>query len=117
MSLEEHGAADVILVNKQDNAGFLDYHLLTSSTGRILWTNEDYTAIMSSDLAGNNIKQLQSNFKALGGIAVDWITGNVYYTDTVNNKIGVVNKLGTYHMPLIDTAQAATSIAVEPRKG
>ena len=73
---------------------------------------------MTSDLNGNNVRVLKKGVGRIGGISVDWITGNVYYTEPDINYIGVMHPAG-YHLQLSFSVAVSqpTSIAVDPRSG
>ncbi|XP_050452085.1 vitellogenin receptor isoform X1 [Cataglyphis hispanica] len=53
----------------------------------------------------------------LSGLAVDWITGNVYFTDEDNKYIGVCDSNGTYCTILINNQFKPNGIALLPTKG
>ncbi|XP_072743249.1 vitellogenin receptor isoform X2 [Anoplolepis gracilipes] len=53
----------------------------------------------------------------VAGIALDWITGNIYFTDMGNKYIGVCDTNGTYCTVLLYEKSKPNSIALLPTKG
>ncbi|KAL0116729.1 hypothetical protein PUN28_009973 [Cardiocondyla obscurior] len=53
----------------------------------------------------------------IGQIAVDWVTENIYFTDTNNDRIGVCNNNGTSCTVLINGLSSPLGIVVDPIKG
>ena len=114
LSLDTIPKRDVIMVEKQQSVDLVDYHL---STSRIIWTDSSSNSIMASDINGDDPRVLKAGLRSIGGIAVDWITGNVYYTDTTLNRIGVVSSKYDHLLSVKTIVTHPTSIAVDPRKG
>jgi len=48
---------------------------------------------------------------------VDWITQNIYFTDTGYNRIGVCKDDGTYCTILINDTDKPTGLALLPTHG
>lgn len=53
----------------------------------------------------------------ISGLAVDWITENIYFTDEDYNRIGVCNNDGTNCTILISGLNKPTGIALLPTRG
>ena len=52
------------------------------------------------------------------GIAVDWIYGNIYWTDTGNDRVEVSRQDGSFRKTIIDTdLDEPRAIAVDPNEG
>ena len=115
VSLDLSTKYDVVLVEKQQSVDLVDYYL---RTGLIVWTDNSSNSIMASDMNGDGVRVLKTGLRSIGGMAVDWITGNVYYTDPFANRIGVVSSNNYDIILSINTVLTQpTSIAVDPRQG
>ena len=115
ISLDLDNSPTTLLISNQQSINFVDYDL---GSNTIVWTDNSTNAIMTSDLSGNDIRVLKKGMGRIGGIAVDWITGNVYYTEPDTNYIGVMHPAGFYlQLSFSLILNRPTSIAVDPRYG
>ena len=61
---------------------------------------------------------VKENIKTPDGIAVDWLYGNIYWTDTGNDRVEVSKQDGSYRKTIIDTdLDEPRAIAVDPNEG
>ena len=96
------------------NAAALDYDAID---GYIYWTNTINGTISRSTLKGGT-KVILSGLVNPEGLAVDWITRNIYYTDDGINIIGMVTFDGNYSIVIInEDLQSPREIAIDPEQG
>ena len=92
----------------------LDYDAVTRS---IYWTDRINGTIMHSTINGRS-EVVFSGLSNPEGLAVDWITHNIYGTDADLNVIYVVSFDGRYNAVLInDSLLEPREIAVDPVNG
>lgn len=77
---------------------------------------EDET-IVKGIIGGKHEVIVTGGLGKVTSLAVDWITGNIYFTDESNKHIGVCNSNGTYCTVLIIEQSNPTSIALLPTSG
>lgn len=90
----------LIIVPMQIAIG-LDYDC---ANDKIYWTDIEKRShsLYFANGDGSNITKIwEEGLFSPEGIAVDWTTGNVYYTDSGTDKIGVVSGDGQWHKVLI----------------
>lgn len=51
------------------------------------------------------------------GMALDWVAGNLYWTDSTNGVIKVARKTGAYQMTVLENLTHPVGIAVHPGRG
>ena len=69
---------------------------------RIYWTDTNNGTISASTLHGQTTVVL-SGLLDPRGLAVDWITSNVFYTDAGLQEIGVTSADGTYRVVIVNS--------------
>ncbi|XP_032678623.1 vitellogenin receptor-like [Odontomachus brunneus] len=83
----------------------------------IYWSTKD-KKIMKATKNGKREYILITGLDEVSDIAVDWITGNIYFTDKGNMNIGVCDNNGTYCTILINgKTKKPTAIALLPTNG
>uniref|UniRef100_A0A8C7TIE2 EGF-like domain-containing protein n=1 Tax=Oncorhynchus mykiss TaxID=8022 RepID=A0A8C7TIE2_ONCMY len=104
----------------------MDLHV---KTNRIYWTNwhtgriSSYELPSSSPNGNNNRHRRQSDSRIPGlkmprGIAVDWVAGNIYWTDSGRDVIEVAQISGQHRKTLISgMIDEPYAIVVDPQRG
>lgn len=83
----------------------------------IYWSDSANGTILRSTIDGQS-EVVLSDLLNPEGLAVDWISHNVYYTDDSLNVIGVVSFDGKYNVVLINKGlHQPREIAVDPVNG
>ncbi|EMP37955.1 Low-density lipoprotein receptor-related protein 1B [Chelonia mydas] len=76
------------------------------------------TASSSPDVASNRLLLRETELNDVQQMAIDWLTGNLYFVDHVSDRIFVCNHNGTVCITLIDLdLQNPKAIAVDPTSG
>ena len=92
----------------------VDYN---SADQRVYWTDADNGTISASTLHGQTTVVL-SGLLDPRGLAVDWITSNVFYSDAQLLQIGVTSADGTYSIVIVDSnLEQPGNIALNPAAG
>ena len=92
----------------------VDYNALDE---RLIWTDVRQGSILSSTFDGQ-IATVLTGLVDPRGLAVDWITGNIFYSDAGAQVIGVVTADGAYHAVLVNSSlNEPGSMAVNPTAG
>uniref|UniRef100_A0A4W5QI25 LDL receptor related protein 1 n=1 Tax=Hucho hucho TaxID=62062 RepID=A0A4W5QI25_9TELE len=104
----------------------MDLHI---KTNRIYWTNwhtgriSSYELPSSSSSPNNNRNRRQSDSRIPGlkmprGIAVDWVAGNIYWTDSGRDVIEVAQISGQHRKTLVSgMIDEPYDIVVDPQRG
>ncbi|XP_077987906.1 low-density lipoprotein receptor-related protein 5-like [Glandiceps talaboti] len=78
--------------------------------------NDSYIKVFSLEHGGEPVKLIQTG--EVTGIAVDWLSSNLYWTDLTNKHIGVSKLDGSYKMILLEKDVVhPTAIVVNPHEG
>ncbi|XP_029163122.1 LOW QUALITY PROTEIN: vitellogenin receptor [Nylanderia fulva] len=80
-------------------------------------TEDNIQTIVKGIVGGKHEAIVTAGLHTLTGIAVDWITGNIYFTDEGNNHIGVCDNNGTSCTILISEQSKPSGIALLPTSG
>jgi low density lipoprotein receptor-related protein 5/6 len=84
---------------------------------RFYWTDEANGTISASTLDGQTTVVLKG-LSDPRGLAVDWITSNVFYSDVKLRQIGVTSADGTYSVVIVDSdLDKPGTIALDPAAG
>lgn len=87
-------------------------------TQQIYWTDAIHDAIYVDDLQGGNRSQLVKGLASAHGLAVDWVSRLLYFTDEDLSVVGVASLDGRHVMVLIDhDLQLPRPIALDPQQG
>ncbi|XP_015924680.1 very low-density lipoprotein receptor isoform X1 [Parasteatoda tepidariorum] len=89
-------------------------------TGTIYWCDNIEEAIKSVPVnSGSPVNTIVSqDLGTIDGIAVDWIYGHIYWSDTVGNVIEVADKNGKMRKTIInDNLDEPRAIVVDPLEG
>ncbi|ESO00804.1 hypothetical protein HELRODRAFT_175287 [Helobdella robusta] len=110
ISLDTTAFADQIInieyINKDSKVVAADYDPIYE---KIYWTDLKTRAIYRSNLNGSSAEMLlRTNVYEPEGIAVDWLSGNFYWTDAAANKIELVK------IPASDRSERSNLKFVEP---
>ncbi|XP_052256418.1 nidogen-1-like [Dreissena polymorpha] len=85
---------------------------------KFYWTDVKHGRISRADLNGFNKDVVINGFSSPEGLAVDWMSRNLYVTDSTLDLVAVVNMNGTYRKTLINTElRDPRSIVVSPMQG
>ncbi|XP_061188817.1 uncharacterized protein LOC133196991 [Saccostrea echinata] len=107
--------------------------IVTKENGRLLglaadWRNQKIyysdvssngAGIYESDLQGNNAKKLPIQYPDMEpvGLAVDWVYGHLYWTDTVYRSVMMSNLDGTGRITIVtENLIIPRGIAVDPKR-
>lgn len=95
-----------------------------SKTKSIFWADSQTNEVKRSELLGNNIDTIiDVIIESPSGLALDWISGNIYVTSALQSKTGKIyisNLNGEYISLLMDSShmiRSPKSIAVHPVLG
>jgi SHS2 domain-containing protein len=84
----------------------------------IYWSDISSKIINRIRLDGTNYTVVLDNVESAEGLAVDWISRNLYYTDSVKHTIEVASLDGSNRKVLINTdLKNPRGIAVDPIDG
>ncbi|KAI5613605.1 low-density lipoprotein receptor isoform X1, partial [Silurus asotus] len=92
------------------------------SSGTIFWSDLFHKKIYSSPIdkaayPSNHITLIGNQNSSPGGLAVDWIHGNIYWTDSYSQSISVAKKDGSNQKTLIrDGLDKPHAIVLDPER-
>ena len=89
-----------------------------AKTQEIYWTDYFYKTISAEGLQGGGWRQLVRGLSGPAGLAVDWVSNLLYFTDEILEVVGVASSNGRFVMTLFDTdLTRPRSIALDPQNG
>lgn len=92
----------------------LDFH---ASSGKLYWADPQSSEVRRSNLQGGPSETLiDAGISQPFGLAIDWISGNMFVSANGDNSISVCNLQGEYIRMVVNGSYLAqlTSIAVDP---
>ncbi|XP_055918086.1 low-density lipoprotein receptor-related protein 1 isoform X3 [Eupeodes corollae] len=104
-------------------ATFIDYY---AADDYLYWADSEKGIISRIKRDGTQreviLEQLdqtgeQNNQDWLGGIAIDWVAGNIYWSDTKRNIIEVARLNGSSRYVVISNVENPSALAVDPVQG
>ncbi|CAG0883350.1 unnamed protein product [Darwinula stevensoni] len=115
LNLEKNSSNMVLMPpSGVSSATSLDFH---AEKGYIYWADNEQGRISRVRRDGTNREVvIQGVESGIEGLAVDWIAGNLYWTNSKLNLIMVAHLNGSSQM-VIATGNAPSAIAVHPSKG
>ena len=85
---------------------------------QVYWTDYIYETISVGGLKGGDRRQLVRGLSIPGGLAVDWVSNLLYFTDEGLEVVGVTSLDGQFVMILLDSdMQSPRPIALDPQNG
>ncbi|RUS85413.1 hypothetical protein EGW08_006804 [Elysia chlorotica] len=66
---------------------------------------------------GAKAKPIEGGTGEVKGMSLDWVSGNLYWTDTTQRSIMVSKKTGEYQIVVLDRLSTPVGIAVHPGRG
>lgn len=89
-----------------------------AKTQQIFWTDDIDEAILAEGIQGVDRHVIIRGLSVPNGLAVDWVSGLLYFTDEDIGVVGVANLNGRYAMLLINSdLQLPRAIALDPQEG
>ena len=89
-----------------------------AATQQVYWTDIVDDTVSVGGLQGGNRRQVVRGLSIPGGLAVDWVSNLLYFTDEDLAVLGVASSDGRYAMILLDNDLThPRSIALDPRNG
>ncbi|KAG8180027.1 hypothetical protein JTE90_026630 [Oedothorax gibbosus] len=107
----------VSVVSNLRSSVALDYNY---HTGTVVWSDVVEEAIKSVPIDNGEVVTtiVSENLDTVDGIAVDWVYGHIYWTDTVKNKIEVSDKTGKIRKTIIgEDLDEPRAIVLDPLEG
>ena len=113
-----NGSISTVLTIEQVKTEAVHY---SSSEEAVYWLNRVDNTIGKADLETRRktvVARVTSSAADLKGIALDWMTGNIYYTySSDEGVVAVLNNQGTYGAVIISGLNGPGSIALDPPSG
>lgn len=106
-----------IIVNVTSRSTALDFHY---EAQEIYWSDEMELTIYKSDVDGLTPKKavISDNLGKVDGLAVDWVHGNLYWTDTTKKTVEVSNLGGLHRKTLIKGGlEEPRALVLDPEEG
>ena len=89
-----------------------------AATQQVYWTDIVDDTVSVGGLQGGNRRQVVRGLSIPGGLAVDWVSNLLYFTDEDLAVLGVASSDGRYAMILLDNDLThPRSIALDPQNG
>lgn len=104
------------VVSNLTRAVAIDIHF---SLGYIFWSDYEEQKIKRANLDGTNITVLQNDIGSCFGLAVEWRSSRLYWTDEASNTLSVSDLEGNNTRILISLSLGERSggIALDPDNG
>ena len=117
--LNVHGGntTDTVLAGKLDDAIAIGFHYKKQM---LFWTDVSLEAIMRKSLKGNSKQEIvvSTGLVRPEGLAVDWITSKIYWTDSHSKLVEVANMDGSQRSVLFwSNLDQPRAIVVDPLHG
>ena len=112
---DNHMVEDPILYDTQQLVVAID----TDCDTKTMYFTDVYNGhINMANLDGTNVQTIVSNLKSPEGLAVDWLSKNIYWTDSGMNTLSVSGSDGTYKKTLFDSdMRNPRAIVLDPAQG
>lgn len=87
-------------------------------TQQVYWTDSSHDSVYVEGLQGTKRRQIVKGLSNAHGLAVDWVSSLLYFTDEALSLVGVASLDGRYVMTLIgNDLRLPRPIAVDPQQG
>ncbi|XP_034653858.1 prolow-density lipoprotein receptor-related protein 1 isoform X1 [Drosophila subobscura] len=112
----------LVPISRVSSASFIDYH---AATDMLYWGDNEVGSISRVKRDGTQRETILeainlAGYKQqdwLGGIAIDWVAGNIYWSDTKRNLIEVSRLDGSHRYVVVSNVEKPTCLAVDPLQG
>ncbi|XP_002138212.3 prolow-density lipoprotein receptor-related protein 1 isoform X1 [Drosophila pseudoobscura] len=112
----------LVPISRVSSASFIDYH---AATDMLYWGDNEVGSISRVKRDGTQRETILeainlAGYKQqdwLGGIAIDWVAGNIYWSDTKRNLIEVSRLDGSHRYVVVANVEKPTVLAVDPLQG
>ncbi|XP_043066692.1 low-density lipoprotein receptor-related protein 1 isoform X1 [Drosophila bipectinata] len=114
--------AALVPISRVSSASFVDYY---AATDTLYWGDNELGSISRVKRDGTQRETILeainlAGYKQqdwLGGIAIDWVAGNIYWSDTKRNLIEVARLDGSHRYVVVSNVDKPTALAVDPLQG
>lgn len=109
-------------ISRVSSASFVDYF---AATDTLYWGDNELGSISRVKRDGTQRETILEAINVagykqqdwLGGIAIDWVAGNIYWSDTKRNLIEVARLDGSHRYVVVSNVDKPTALAVDPLQG
>lgn len=103
------------VISKLTKAAALDFHY---NLGYIFWSDVGDQNIKRSNMDGTNITIIQNDTGACWGLAVEWKSSQLYWTDVTNGTISISDFHGSNKRILWSSkSEVPDGIVLDPHEG
>ena len=103
------------VISKLTKAAALDFHY---NLGYIFWSDIEDQNIKRSNMDGTNITIIQNDTGACWGLAVEWNSLQLYWTDVTNGTISISDFYGSNKRILWSSkSEVPDGIVLDPHEG